>query len=270
MSAVSVIVPTWNRAGMVDAAIRSALAQTLAPREILVCDDGSTDETEARVRNIGDERVRWVPGPHKGVPAAPRNRGIAVAKGEWLAFLDSDDTWVPEKLELQLKAVGATGCGAVCSDAHRVIAGKRHGALLSGESKILEFTDMIKVNGVVCSSALVHRSFFPIIEGFPETPSLRVGEDYALWLRVASLGPIQYLATPLVNYRDEPADSVRGTGKDALSQRIAVLDDFVSWCGRHPGDATQVARRIAQASRRETRMKRFVARLRNVVRKLRG
>src|SRR5262245_1813867 len=99
---ISVIIPTWNRAQSVKRAISSALRQTHPPHEILVCDDGSTDNTEEVVRAMGDSRVRWIAGPHAGCPAVPRNRGIAASKGDWIAFLDSDDAWLPEKLEAQI------------------------------------------------------------------------------------------------------------------------------------------------------------------------
>src|SRR5262249_7122187 len=99
---VSVIIPTWNRAATVMAAVESALAQTHAPLEVLVCDDGSSDDSAQRVGALPDPRVRWLPGPRGGRPAIPRNRGIAAARGEWLAFLDSDDEWLPDKLERQL------------------------------------------------------------------------------------------------------------------------------------------------------------------------
>ena len=77
--AVSVIIPTWNRAATVVAAVESALAQTHAPLEVLVCDDGSTDDSEQRIRALSDRRVRWLPGPRGGRPAIPRKASARVA-----------------------------------------------------------------------------------------------------------------------------------------------------------------------------------------------
>src|SRR5512143_1318657 len=101
-NAVSVIIPTWNRGDTILGAIRSALEQSHPVREVLVCDDGSTDGSEAIVHALSDFRVKWLPGAHGGMPAVPRNRGVEASESEWIAFLDSDDRWSPEKLECQI------------------------------------------------------------------------------------------------------------------------------------------------------------------------
>ena len=106
---VSVIIPTYNRQHTLLAAIQSALSQTLPPLEVLVCDDGSTDGSAEAVAALDDPRVRWLTGPHAGYPAVPRNRGLREARGEWVAFLDDDDVWLPEKLAVQKKMLYATG-----------------------------------------------------------------------------------------------------------------------------------------------------------------
>ena len=102
---VSVVIQTWNRAELISSAIESVLNQTLQPIEILICDDGSTDETFRIVDSfaIKDSRVKWVPGKRSGFAAAPRNRGLFEAKGDWIAFIDSDDVWRKDKLMLQLE-----------------------------------------------------------------------------------------------------------------------------------------------------------------------
>lgn len=106
MMRISVIVPTYNRAEFVRATVDSILAQTLAPVEVIVVDDGSTDNTEAVCESFAPP-VFYLRRANQGVSAA-RNAGIAVAKGDWLAFCDSDDLWDPHKLELQTLAIGAT------------------------------------------------------------------------------------------------------------------------------------------------------------------
>lgn len=226
--AISVVIPTWNRAHSIRAAITSALEQTSPPVEILVCDDGSTDNTEAVVRAIGDSRIRWLPASHAGRPAVPRNRGVAVAKGEWVAFLDSDDIWSPRKLERQFAAMEASGLRAGCCDATRILPEiGEAGRLLDGETTTLDFSSLIRVNRVICSSALVHRSLLPW-PCFPEHLSL--DEDYACWLRVSLSSRFLYLAEPLVLYSDNPAYSIRGVAPDGWRQRLAVLEDFRNWC----------------------------------------
>ncbi|HTF03668.1 MAG TPA: glycosyltransferase family 2 protein, partial [Bacteroidia bacterium] len=120
MSTVSVIIPTWNRAHTLGAAVKSVLEQTHPVLEILVCDDGSTDHTEQVLASFNDPRIRIVKGPRAGRPAVPRNRGIAEATGDWVAFLDSDDTWLPTKTEKQLNALSHAHAMIACCNAWKV------------------------------------------------------------------------------------------------------------------------------------------------------
>lgn len=105
VGAISVIIPCYNGEAFVADAISSVLAQDLAPREIIVIDDGSTDRSAARVARFG-EAVRLLRGPHRGIAAA-RNRGLAAAAGELIAWLDADDLWEPEALRLLSEALAA-------------------------------------------------------------------------------------------------------------------------------------------------------------------
>ena len=101
---VSVVIPSYNRAGTVEKAIRSVLAQTYRSLELILVDDGSKDDTQAVVEAIGDSRIRYVYQENAGACAA-RNHGAALAKGDIIAFHDSDDTWHPDKLEKQVRAM---------------------------------------------------------------------------------------------------------------------------------------------------------------------
>jgi glycosyltransferase involved in cell wall biosynthesis len=117
MPSISVIIPSYNRAAQVPAAVRSVLAQTHAPAEVLVIDDGSTDSTSEALAPLMD-RIRYIRTPNGGASAA-RNRGIHEATGDWIAFLDSDDTWQPRKIEKQLACIQQTAarvCFCVSSD----------------------------------------------------------------------------------------------------------------------------------------------------------
>lgn len=230
MDKVSVIIPTWNRAGTVASAVLSALRQTVLPLEILVCDDGSTDETERIVRELGDPRIKWLPGSRAGRPAVPRNRGVAASEGEWLAFLDSDDAWLPEKLERQLKAVGDEGCKASCTNALRYVRGKGDdGTLLTWRKNRIRFEDLVEENVVVCSSALVHRSLLNEAIGFPEETSLRALEDYALWLRISTQTDFAYIPEAQVIYFDDVDSSIRADSENVLVQRRHVLGNLRNW-----------------------------------------
>jgi glycosyltransferase involved in cell wall biosynthesis len=108
MTSVTVVIPTYNRAELLDATLRAVFAQTAPVQEIIVVDDGSTDQTAAVCARYSDI-VRYIWQQNTGLPAYARNRGIAEAKGDWIAFCDSDDQWHPRKLEVQLAAIAAAG-----------------------------------------------------------------------------------------------------------------------------------------------------------------
>src|SRR5208337_4579078 len=102
-ASVSVVIPTYNRGELLIETIESILAQTAKPGEVIVVDDGSTDDTQERLARYAD-RVRYVRQPNQGVAAA-RNHGVREARGKWIAFIDSDDVWHPRKLECQLRVL---------------------------------------------------------------------------------------------------------------------------------------------------------------------
>jgi teichuronic acid biosynthesis glycosyltransferase TuaG len=231
-ASVSVVIPTWNRATTLVAAIESAIGQSLPVLEVLVCDDGSTDCTEQVVASIAanDARVRWIPGARAGRPAIPRNRGILESRGEWLAFLDSDDTWLPDKLAVQMAAAQRLGCDAVCSNALRVASDGGSAPFLDSRAERLTLSDIARVNLIVCSSAVVNRKILQRTGGFPEEPELKAVEDYALWLRVATLTDFAYCAQPLVQYRDDPTASIRSEQALSVSaQRRGVIHSWQVW-----------------------------------------
>ena len=231
MNNISVIIPTWNRAATLERAIRSALNQTLPPLEVLVCDDGSTDESRELVESINDSRVLWIDGEHSGRPAIPRNRGIRASQGEWFAFLDSDDEWLPEKLEKQLEYVYKIGCDAVCSNAIRYVPsqGDSRNEYLHIFEESISFTELIHNNYVICSSVLIRKDIVDKCKGFPENRALIAMEDYALWLRAATFTEFAFLNEPLLIYRDEPEVSIRAYGSSVWKQKINILNSFISW-----------------------------------------
>lgn len=227
---VSVIIPTWNRANTLLAAVQSALQQRVASLEVLVCDDGSTDDSEARVGALGDHRVRWLPGPHVGQPAAPRNRGLAASRGAWIAFLDSDDRWHPDKLSSQLAAVERLGVLAVCSNALRCPPKQDAGEPMYAHiHDRIPFARLARENLVICSSAMIHRRLLAKVGRFPEDPALIALEDYALWLRVATYTDFAYVAAPLVFYTDSPTSVRSGDDRDSQVQRRSVYRNYLAW-----------------------------------------
>jgi glycosyltransferase involved in cell wall biosynthesis len=195
---VSVIIPTYNRAGLIRAAIESVQAQTYRDFEIIVTDDGSTDATAEIVAWLGDTII-YVPLPHRGQPAATRNGGLRVARGEFVAFLDSDDVFFPHKLALQVAALeGCPEVGMVYSDGcfFRDDPGQPTGRVQDGlptpSGDI--FADLLRGNMLAPPVVLIRRSCLDLVGEFDEHPDLCSVEDYDLWLRIAAQFQICYVA----------------------------------------------------------------------------
>ena len=233
MSLISVIIPTWNREAMLENAIRSALKQALPPIEVLICDDGSTDNSREIVRLINDSRVRWIEGEHSGNPAVPRNRGIKESQGEWIAFLDSDDEWLPEKLEKQLVHANKMGYDAVCSNAIRYVLSQNYSGTVLENFKLgesISFFELLKINYIICSSVLIKKNIVNKCKGFSECEELIGVEDYSLWLRAATFTNFAYINEPLLIYRDDPKFSIRGSISYSFhEQKINVLKSLILW-----------------------------------------
>jgi glycosyltransferase involved in cell wall biosynthesis len=196
---VSVITTTYNRAHYVREAIDSALAQTYPNVEIIVVDDGSTDETQAVLKGYGDKISHFYQN-NQGLSAA-RNLGIKNSSGEYLAFLDDDDIWLPEKLELQVAYMEAhPEVGMVHAD--MFVLSERSG---DSRPRKREFSrpipsgyvlpELIQRNFILVCTALVRRSCLDTAGLFD--PELRAAEDYNLWLRIARRFSITYMDRPL-------------------------------------------------------------------------
>ena len=200
---VTVIIPTHYRRASCVRAVESALAQTVPPLEVIVCDDRSSDGTGEAVREIAgrDPRVRYV--PREGGPRGPgptRNAGLELARGTWLGFLDDDDAWLPPKLERQLEAAG-TEFDLVAANAHR----KSGGLYFPGAAPrmTVERSALVRDNPVIISTALVRRELVGELGGFAPEPWLAGIEDYELWLRLADgEGRMLVLGEPLAEYDD--------------------------------------------------------------------
>lgn len=222
-SGVSVVIPNWNGESTLHAAIAGCLRQTVKPVEILICDDGSKDFSREIVSSFNNPQVHWVPGERSGGPAVPRNRGIRNSIGEWIAFLDSDDEWLPNKLELQLKYSKDMNCLACSSNALR----KKNdnltdSMLISWNGARITFKDLLIENQIVCSSMILHRSIIKKIGTFNENPLLKAFEDYEFWLQAAVWTDIAYIDSPLIIYSDMPELSLRSKGI-ASEAAIAII-----------------------------------------------
>jgi GT2 family glycosyltransferase len=202
--AVSVITPAWNAAGFIGETIDSVRAQTFTAWELIVVDDGSTDDTVKIVESYAalDPRVRLVRQPNGG-PSTARNRGMKTAAGELLALLDSDDTWQPRFLEAQL-AVFAQYPDTGLVTGNGVYRGGpldgRPARPISEGCPILPTVELIADECAVFIMTVFRRSVYETIGGFDETQWN--SEDYDFWLRAALAGFVfRRNAEPLGNYR---------------------------------------------------------------------
>lgn len=213
---LSVIIPTFSRAGLVGRAIKSVLSQTLQPDEIIIIDDGSTDETPTIIEQ-NFPMVKYFRQNNKGVSSA-RNAGIRMANGDWIVFLDSDDEWLPKKLSGQMNALSKNTEMKICYTNEIWV---RHGRRVNQRKKHTKFGGHIYQNCLpLCiispSSVVIHKSIFDEVGFFDE--SLPVCEDYDLWLRICSRYPVLYLEEPLiVKY---------GGHEDQLSRKYWGMDRF--------------------------------------------
>ena len=213
MPLISVIIPTYNRKPLLQEAIDSVLAQTWTDMELIVVDDGSTDETSKMLASYG-QRLTGITTVNRGVSAA-RNRGLAIAQGELIAFLDSDDLWLPTKLSCQVSMLHKERECALCHTnevwlrGDRRIKQKRHHLKSGGRI----FQRCLQRCVISPSSVLVRRSVLQETGGFDE--SFPVCEDYELWLRICARYPVAYLEERLTIKRAIKRDDLGSQ----LSQR---------------------------------------------------
>ncbi len=217
---ISVIITSYNRMNYLVESLPSVLNQTFKDIEVIVVDDGSTDGTRAYVEFVKsrDKRVRYVREPGVGVSGA-RNRGIVVSRGEYICFLDSDDLWLPKKLEIQFREMVSKGYHVSYTDEIWV----RKGRYVNPGRKHRKFGGWIFEKCVpLCiispSSVMIKREVFRRVGLFDET--FYVCEDYDLWLRICSIYPVLFIDKKLIVKRGgHPGQLSTTWGRDAYRVR---------------------------------------------------
>jgi glycosyltransferase involved in cell wall biosynthesis len=201
---ISIVIPTYNRASFLKEAIDSVLSQTYRNFELIVVDDGSTDDTP-KLFSSYDDKIRVITQANQG-PSASRNRGIKAAKGDWIAFLDSDDGWKPDKLEKQVQFIKDNPEIKICQteeiwirNGKRVNPRKKH-EMHSGWI----YEECLPLCIVSPSSVMIHRGVFEKVGLFDET--MLACEDYDLWLRIAPHYPICLVREKLIVKQGGHAD----------------------------------------------------------------
>jgi len=212
---VSVVIPTYNRGYSLDRAINSVLRQSFDDFELIVVDDGSTDNTQEVVASFKDQRLRYFLTENRGVSAA-RNLGVSYSKAQWLAFLDSDDEWLSDKLERQIEYLNnhremelVHGEEIWIRKGRRVNPMKKHQK--SGGDIFIRSLDLCLISP---SAVMLSRDLFYEMGKFDE--EFVVCEDYDLWLKITSRHKVGFIESPVINKY--------GGHEDQLSSRYFAMD----------------------------------------------
>jgi glycosyltransferase involved in cell wall biosynthesis len=215
---VSVIIPTYNRSSLLFEAVKSVLSQTYDNFELIIVDDGSTDSSKSSIAPLLKNTPRsttYLESKNRGVSTA-RNLGAQHAQGEWLAFLDSDDRWTPEKLQLQMEYLKSNPeCRVVHGEEIWIRNGRRvNQKIKHAKSGGRIFTDCLKLCLISPSTVVLAKELYHEMQGFD--PSFPVCEDYDLWLKITSKYEVGFITTPVtIKY---------GGHSDQLSRRYFAMD----------------------------------------------
>ena len=206
MVAFSVIIPVYNRSGLLGEALDSVFSQTFPPHEIILADDGSDDGSAERAKEIlsagaGDISWKVLELSHSGMAGAVRNRGVEASEGNWVAFLDSDDLWKPEKLARQRDFINGNPDLRLIHTREKWLRGDR--VISQKKQKHKREGDVFADALVKCmigpSTAVLRRDLWEECGGFRE--DMEIAEDYELWLRITAGEPVGYLDVPLITKR---------------------------------------------------------------------
>tara|TARA_B100000287_G_scaffold164129_1_gene154799 strand:+ start:117 stop:944 length:828 start_codon:yes stop_codon:yes gene_type:complete len=223
---ISVIIPTFNRKETLKRAIQSVLMQSYTPYEIIVIDDGSDDGTKEWLKD-NYPNVKYIYQMNSGVSSA-RNKGIKFARGDWIALLDSDDEWLPSKLKDQANEIELNPAAKFL---HTNEIWIRNGVRVNQMKKHKKYggyifekcLDMCRISP---SSVLIKKDIFDEIGMFDET--LKVCEDYDLWLRFASKYPVHFLDQPLIKKYGGHSDQLSKVDDGIESYRIRSLKKIMN------------------------------------------
>jgi glycosyltransferase involved in cell wall biosynthesis len=267
-----VVIPAYQRAATIVAAIDSVLRQTWSDFELIVVDDGSTDGTAAAAATVADPRLRLVRLPANRGAAAARNAGAAQARGRWIAFQDSDDEWLPEKLARQLARLetrpGAVAayCGLLTVGALEADGSGRTRILYTPppETRVVEGRiqpTLLRQNVMSTQTVVVRRDVFLSLGGFDE--SLPAMEDWEFAIRLAGAGEIAFVDAPLVHQRFSANSLTRNLEKQRRAHALilekslplyAGHPDLLAWqhyvlagLSRRAGDLAAARRQLARA-----------------------
>ncbi len=233
MARVDIIIPTYNRATILPETLKSVQVQTFSDWRCFIAEDGETSATRAAVEPfLEDSRFVYLPGAHAGLPAAPRNRAIQKGSAQFVAFLDDDDLWLPEKLEEQIRFMEQhPNCILLGSNAYiwNGTASRNSDLPLFFSEPVsgsISVEALAETDFIINCTAVVRRTVFAQAGLLNEAAALASCEDYEFWLRIAPLGEVWVLDRALAIYRDAPQSSVRaGLTMPATYKKLAAVFD---------------------------------------------
>ena len=208
---VTVVIPTYNRAGIIARAINSAANQTYQNLEIIVVDDGSADDTESAVRAVGDSRVRYIRQNHANGNVA-RNRGISEAKGEYIAFLDSDDEWTEDKLSVQISAMEENNAPVSFCGIHQISSDGKTKDILFREKQGDGFVSREFLPSVYLTTPCIVAKR-EVFDDFMFDPDLLKWQDWDWVVRAGEKYGFYYVRKPLLIYHTSE-NSISGGSSD--------------------------------------------------------
>jgi GT2 family glycosyltransferase len=243
----SVIVPAYEAASFIGDAIESALGQTVKPHELIVCDDGSSDDLEGALAPFGD-RITFLRRPHRGVGAA-RNEAIRTSSGEFVVLLDADDRFEPGRLQaLGELASARPDLDMLSTDAYLEVDGRLEGRFYDATVFATEHQRLAILDRCFVAWPALRRSRVLEVGGFDE--SLVVAGDWDLFIRLILTGSeAGIVAEPLMRYRRRPA-SLTGNRSRSLHARVAVLEKAGSSSDLRPEERSVLERCLARAAER--------------------
>jgi glycosyltransferase involved in cell wall biosynthesis len=232
-----VIIPNYNRKDELLIAVNSVLKQTVPAKNIYIIDDGSDYETKKFYMNAITKlnRVKIIQLNHSGNVGYLRNIGVEAASSKFIAFIDSDDCWSENKIEIQFDELNQfipDDIGMVCTNAYAEESKVRDTNLYIQSvetTHIFDFRKLVVENMVINSSTLIPRDFIGNIGSYPKISWLKFSEDYAFALKIALCSQVLFVNRPLLIYRKDSPDSLRNLKKPRISARVRALSYIAVW-----------------------------------------
>jgi len=226
---VSIVIPTYNHAEFLQVALDSVIQQTFTSWEAIVVNNYSDDNTEAIVSSFLDDRIILINFHNNGIIAASRNQAIKIAKGKYVAFLDSDDMWFPTKLQECINKLNESGCGAVCHAERWIYMDNSEKDIQYGPSSKTSYNSLLYNGNKISTSAVVVKTeILHKVGMFSEEKKIVTAEDYDLWLNIVRSGEqFTFLTNVLGVYRIHPNGSSQLISKN-ISAILKVIENHHS------------------------------------------